>query len=64
MNNQMAINTYLSTIESKKQNKQTSRTETELQTQRAFWWLRDGRGVGRMGEKGKGIKKYKFVVTE
>ena len=29
MNNKMAINTYLSTIESKKQNKQTSRTETE-----------------------------------
>ena len=29
MNNKMAINTYLSTIESKKQTKQTRRTETE-----------------------------------
>ena len=29
MNNKMAINTYLSTIESKKQAKQTRRTETE-----------------------------------
>ena len=29
MNNKMAINTYLSTIETKKLNKQTSRTETE-----------------------------------
>ena len=28
MNNKMATNTYLSTIESKKQNEQTSRTET------------------------------------
>ena len=30
MNNKMAISTYQSTIESKKQNKQTSKTETEL----------------------------------
>ena len=30
MNNKMAINIYLSTIESKKQNKQTSRTEIDL----------------------------------
>ena len=29
MNNKMAINTYLSTTESKKQTKQTRRTETE-----------------------------------
>ena len=29
MNNKVAINTYLSTIESKKQNQQTSRTETD-----------------------------------
>ena len=29
MNNKMAINTYLSTIESKKQIKQTRRTEIE-----------------------------------
>ena len=29
MNNKMTINTYLLTIESKNQNKQTIRTETE-----------------------------------
>ena len=29
MNNKMAKDTYLSTIESKKQTKQTSRTETD-----------------------------------
>ena len=29
MNNKMAINTYLSVTESIKQNKQTSRTETD-----------------------------------
>ena len=29
MNNKMAINTYLSTIEPKKQTKQTSKAETE-----------------------------------
>ena len=33
MNNKMAMNTYLSTIESKPQNKQTSRTETGSQIQ-------------------------------
>ena len=32
----MAINTYPSTTESKKQNKQTSKTETESQIQRTF----------------------------
>ena len=36
MNNKMAINTYLSTIESKKQNKQTSRTQTASQIHRVF----------------------------
>ena len=36
MNNKMAINTNLSTIESKKQTKQTRRTETESWVQRAF----------------------------
>ena len=35
MNNKMAKNTYLSTIESKKQTKQ-KRTETELWIQRVF----------------------------
>ena len=36
MNNKMAINTYLSTIESKKQTKQTRRTATESWVQTAF----------------------------
>ena len=36
LNNEMAINTYLSTIESKKQNKQTSRTQTASQIHRVF----------------------------
>ena len=51
MNNKMAINTYLSTIESKKQTKQTRRTETESWIQRAFRWLPDGSGVWRMGKE-------------
>ena len=33
MNNKMATYTYLSTIESKKQNKETSRTEIDSNTQ-------------------------------
>ena len=36
MNNKMEINTYLSTIESKNQTKQTRRAETESWIQRAF----------------------------
>ena len=36
MNNKMAINTYLSAIQSKKETKQTRRTETESWIQRAF----------------------------
>ena len=36
VNNKMAINTYLSTSESKKQTQQTRRTETESRKQRAF----------------------------
>ena len=36
MNYKMAINTYLSTIEPKKQTKQTRRTETESWLQRTF----------------------------
>ena len=48
MNNKMGINTYLSTIESKKQTKQT-RTETESWIWRAFSWLPAGRGVWENG---------------
>ena len=46
MNNKMSINTYLLTIESKKQTKQTRSTETELWIQRVFSWLPDGSGLG------------------
>ena len=55
MNNKMAINTYLSTIESKKSVKQT-RTETESWIQRAFLWLPDGRECGEVGEKVMGLR--------
>ena len=58
----MAINTYLSTIESNKQNQRTSRTETDTQIQRTFCQLPDG--VWGLGEKYDGIKKYKLVVLE
>ena len=51
MNIKMATNSQLSTTESKKQIKQTSRTETESQTWRSFESLSVGRGTKRMGEK-------------
>ena len=51
----MEINTYISTTESKKQTKQT-RTETESQIQRAFWWLPDGKGCRGMGKEVRGLK--------
>ena len=59
MTNKMAVNTYLSRVESKKHNKWTNRTQTDSWIQ-----LPDRRGIGRMGEKGEGIKKYKSIVTE
>ena len=59
MNNKMAINTYLSTIESKKQTKQT-RTETESWMQRTVWWLPD-ESCGGVGDAGcMGAKKEKL----
>ena len=45
MDNKMATNTHLSTVESKKQTKQTRRTETESWILRAFQWLPGGRWV-------------------
>ena len=60
MNNKMAINTYLSTIESKKETKQNKQVEQKQnRRQRTFQWLPDGRGFGRKGKKGERIKKYK-----
>ena len=44
MNIKMTINLQLSTIESKKQTKQTSRTETESQNWRPLGWWPAGRG--------------------
>ena len=54
MNNQMAINTYLSTVESKKQIKQTRRTEQNHGYGQSF----DGWGerCGRMGEEARGLR--------
>ena len=49
MNNKMAINTSLSSTESKKQTKQT-RTETESWIQRAFDGCQMGSGCGEIGE--------------
>ena len=46
MNNKMAKNIHLSTIESKKQ---TRRIETELWKHRTFRWLPDGRWVWENG---------------
>ena len=58
----MAKNTNLSTIESKKQTKQTSRTETESDMK--IIWKVTSWEEGGDGEKGTGIKKYKLVGIE
>ena len=53
----MAINSQLSTIESKKQTKQTSRTETESQKWRSHRGLSAGRrSRGAWGEKVQEIR--------
>ena len=64
MNIKMAINSQQSTIESIKQAKQTSRTETESQVWSSFGWLPIGRGKGENGGKSAEIKKFKLVGTE
>ena len=56
MNNKMAKNTYLSTIESKKQTKQTRRTETESWVWTLFSWLPDGRVLGGMDVEVRGLR--------
>ena len=60
MNIKMAVNSYLSTIEPKKQPEQTSRKETELQIWRSLGWLPIGRGKGENGGKGAKIKKHNW----
>ena len=59
----MAINTYLSTIEYKEQNKQKEKKHTHRYRE-YFDGCQMGWEVGRMDEKGDGIKMYKLVVTE
>ena len=60
MSNKMAINTYLSTTESKKLSKQEQRImDTENVLMVARWEV----GV-REWVKSEGIKKYQYVVTE
>ena len=54
----MAINTHLSIIESKNQNKQAEQKQSHRH--RKYF---DG-CLGGMGKKGEGNKKYKFIVTE
>ena len=50
----MEINTYLATIESVKQTKQTRRIETEPWMW--FWWLPDGKGFGGMCVEVRGLR--------
>ena len=64
MNIKMSINSQLSTIESKTQTKQTSRTETESQIWRSFGGLLVGRWKEDNEGKSAEIKKYKLVGTE
>ena len=60
----MAVNSQLSTIESKKQTKQTSRTERESQKWRSHGGLSAGRRREMNEGKGAEIKKYKLVATK
>ena len=57
----MAINTYLSVIESKKQNKQTSKQTQNHRHREHFDGCQMGGSLG--GQAKKGINKYKLVVT-
>ena len=64
MNNKMAINVYLSTIESKKKNIINEQAEQKVsQIQRTFWQLPEGRGrVRGMGEKVKGLGSTNWLL--
>ena len=64
MNIKMPINSQPSTIDSKKQTKQTSRKETESQIWRSFGGLSVGRGTEENRGKGSGIKKHKLLGTK
>ena len=56
MKSKMAKITYLSKIDSKKQTKQTRRTETESWIRRAFCGCQIGGGFGRMGRNKRGLR--------
>ena len=56
MNIKKAVNPQLSTTDSKKQTKQTSRTGTESQIQRRFGWLPEVKGSGVQVKKVKRLK--------
>ena len=61
----MAINTYLSTIDSKKppQNKWKSRTETDSEIQRTFWRLQNGRGFGGCVKEVKWLRSTTWLQS-
>ena len=62
MNTKMAMNSQLSTLESKKQTKQASRTETESQIWKSFGGLLAGRGKEKNGEKEQGLRSTNWQV--
>ena len=62
MNIKKAKNSQLSTTESKKQTKQTTRTGIESQIRRSFGGLSAGRRKGENRGKGAGIKKHNWQV--
>ena len=61
-NYKMVINTYQSTIESNKQNKQTAEQKQNCRYRERFDGAKWDWGWGNV-LKGEGIKKYKLVVT-
>ena len=50
-------------VESKEQNKWTNKIETDSDTKKRLMVAR-GEGVGDLGEKCKGLKKYTLEVTK
>ena len=56
MNNKMAINTYLSTTESKKQTKQTKEQRQNHGCGQCFHGCQMGEGGGGMGEEVRGLR--------
>ena len=38
--------------------------ETDSEIQRTDWWLPEGRCFEGLSGKGKGVQKYRFVVTK